>query len=76
MLDHTIRQYTDAVLVIEPIRATTTLLISKVRQVKLLKTDHKETDLKPKPLGLNENLTSKRGIRRTEIIKTYTEAPF
>jgi len=76
MLNHTIRQHTDGVPVTEPIRATATLLISKLRQVNLLKTDHKEIDLKPKPLGLNENLTSKRGIRWTEIIKTYTEAPF
>jgi len=76
MLDHTIQQHTDGVFVIEPIRATATLLISRLRQVKLLKTGHKEIDLKPKPLGLNENLAYKRGIRWTGIIKTYTEAPF
>jgi len=45
MLDHTIRQYADRVLVIKPIQAATTLLISKLRQVKLLKTGHKEIDL-------------------------------
>jgi len=76
MLDHTIQQHTDGVPVIEPIRPTANMLISKLRQVTLLKTDHREIDLKPKKLGLNENLTSKRGIRWTEIIKTYTEAPF
>jgi len=76
MLDHTIRQYADGVLVIEPTQATTTLLISKLRRVKLLKTGHREIDLKPKQLRLNENLTSRRGIRWTEVIKTYTEAPF
>jgi len=64
MLDHTIRQYMDGVFVIEPIRATAAMLISKLRQAKLLKTDHKEVDLKPKPLGLN-NLTYKRRIRWT-----------
>jgi len=57
MLNRAVRQSVNGILSITSIRLTGTILISKLKRVMLLKTDHEGIDLKLKQLELNEKLT-------------------